>query len=429
MTTTPGSTYRVQMRAGFTFDDLSVVADYLAALGVSAVYTSPLLQAAPGSTHGYDVVDPGRASDELGGEEGRQRLVRRLRELGLGLVVDIVPNHLDVSDPVANRWWWDVLEHGRASEFAHFFDIDWDAGPLLLPMLPDEGDPLTELKIDEDELLWRDLRFPTADGTLGGSPNDVHARQHYRLVSWRLASYSLTYRRFFDVSNLAGVRVEDPEVFDATHAEVLRWVRAGEVDTSRARIAQLDEYVGLPAEHPESYRSVLRREVLEPLGIGMDAFMGPDGTAEDVQAACEAYDAALAHRAVVARLLGRVPRRAGPVRRGPARAPRPRRRRGARRRARAHRAAREHAPGRDRRRHLPRRPHALRRAICRGVLHARRPQRPVGPGAAQRGPRRPQPARGRPGVDARGRRYLSEHDPSVRVHSGWNTHGSRDGSS
>ena len=233
MTTTPGSTYRVQMRAGFTFDDLSVVADYLAALGVSAVYTSPLLQAAPGSTHGYDVVDPGRASDELGGEEGRQRLVRRLRELGLGLVVDIVPNHLDVSDPVANRWWWDVLEHGRASEFAHFFDIDWDAGPLLLPMLPDEGDPLTELKIDEDELLWRDLRFPTADGTLGGSPNDVHARQHYRLVSWRLASYSLTYRRFFDVSNLAGVRVEDPEVFDATHAEVLRWVRAGEVDGLR----------------------------------------------------------------------------------------------------------------------------------------------------------------------------------------------------
>ncbi|HWE91533.1 MAG TPA: malto-oligosyltrehalose synthase, partial [Pseudonocardiaceae bacterium] len=233
MTGRPASTYRVQLQPRFTFDDLAAVADYLAALGVGAVYASPMLEAAAGSTHGYDVVDPSRASGQLGGEPGRQRLARRLRDLGLGLVVDIVPNHVDVSDPAANRWWWDVLAHGRDSSFAHYFDIDWAAGPLLLPMLPDDGDPLAELKIDGDQLAWRELRFPIAAGTLDGGPQDVHDRQHYRLVSWRRAADSLTYRRFFDITNLAAVRVEDPEVFAAAHGEVLRWARAGDVNGLR----------------------------------------------------------------------------------------------------------------------------------------------------------------------------------------------------
>lgn len=235
--TVPESTYRVQLRPEFPFSDAAGIAGYLRDLGIGALYASPVLDAAPGSTHGYDVVDPARARPALGGESARQELSTLLKELGLGLVVDIVPNHMSVEVPKVNRWWWDVLEHGRDSEFASSFDVDWDRGPILLPVLGDD-DAVSELTVDGGELAYYDHRFPIAPGTESGTPREVHERQHYRLVGWRRGNAELTYRRFFDITNLAAVRVEDPTVFAATHGEVLRWVAAGDV-------------TGLRVDHPD----------------------------------------------------------------------------------------------------------------------------------------------------------------------------------
>ncbi len=230
----PSSTYRVQVRPGFDLTDTAALVPYLDRLGVGAVYTSPLLAAAPGSAHGYDVVDPTRANPELGGEQARLRLVAAVRAAGLGLVVDLVPNHMSVAVPAANAWWWDVLTHGPASRYASYFDVDFARGPILLPVLGDEG----ALELRDGRLAYYDHEFPVAPGTAEGTPDEVHERQHYRLVHWKRGNAELTYRRFFDVTSLAAVRVEDPAVFEATHAEVLRWVAAGEVD-------------GLRIDHPD----------------------------------------------------------------------------------------------------------------------------------------------------------------------------------
>jgi (1->4)-alpha-D-glucan 1-alpha-D-glucosylmutase len=226
----PSSTYRLQLHAGFDLDDAAGLVGYLDRLGVGAVYTSPLLAAAPGSTHGYDVVDPTRVNPELGGEPARLRLVDAVRAAGLGLVVDIVPNHMSVEVPEANPWWWDVLTHGPESRYAKYFDIDWTRRPLLLPILGDEPDP--PLSVRDGRLVYHEHEFPLAPGT------STHEEQHYRLVSWRRGNAELGYRRFFDITTLAAVRVEDPEVFRATHAEPVRWARAGEVD-------------GLRVDHPD----------------------------------------------------------------------------------------------------------------------------------------------------------------------------------
>lgn len=235
--TVPESTYRVQLRPEFTFADAAGIAGYLRDLGIGALYASPVLDAAPGSTHGYDVVDPTRARPALGGEAARQELSALLKELGLGLVVDIVPNHMSVEVPKANRYWWDVLEHGRDSEFAAYFDVDWDRGPILLPVLGDD-DAVSELSVEDGELVYYDHRFPIAPGTEGGTPQEVHERQHYRLIGWRRGNAELNYRRFFDITTLAAVRVEDPKVFAGTHGEVLRWVADGDV-------------TGLRVDHPD----------------------------------------------------------------------------------------------------------------------------------------------------------------------------------
>ncbi|MFI0793071.1 malto-oligosyltrehalose synthase [Micromonospora rubida] len=252
-----GATYRVQVRPGFDLDATAGLAGYLADLGVTHLYSAPLLTATPGSAHGYDVVDHRAVNPELGGEAGRVRLVRALRAAGLGLVVDIVPNHAGVARPAANPAWWDVLRRGRASAYARWFDIDWDRGRLLLPVLADAPDALDDLKIVDGELRYHEHRFPIADGTAegtgdgtgegtgdgtgDGTAREVHDRQHYELVSWRRGDRELTYRRFFAVSDLAGLRVEDPEVFAATHTEVLRWAAAGEVD-------------GIRVDHPDGLR-------------------------------------------------------------------------------------------------------------------------------------------------------------------------------
>ncbi|HET9257150.1 MAG TPA: malto-oligosyltrehalose synthase [Pseudonocardiaceae bacterium] len=230
----PASTYRLQLNADLTFADAAALTPYLASLGVGAVYTSPILAAMPGSRHGYDGADPTRVSEILGGETGRVALVAAVREHGLALVVDIVPNHLGVADPAANPAWWDVLRHGPSSRFATWFDIiGW---PLRLPVLADKADALADLRVEGELLRYYEHSYPLAPGTADlGDPQRVHEAQHYRLVSWRA---DVGYRRFFAVSDLAAVRVEDPEVFAATHAEILRWVAAGEVD-------------GLRVDHPD----------------------------------------------------------------------------------------------------------------------------------------------------------------------------------
>ena len=237
----PTGTYRVQVRPDFPLKATAELVDYLADLGVSHLYTAPLLTAAPGSAHGYDVVDPSRVSPELGGEDGRRQLVAALQGAGLGLVVDIVPNHVGVAVASANPAWWDVLKRGRDSPYANWFDIDWSRGRLLIPVLADDPDALSALRVGGDELHYYDKRFPIAEGTGGGTPQEVHDRQHYELVNWTRGDSELNYRRFFAIVDLAGLRVEDPQVFEATHAEILRWYREGSVQ-------------GIRVDHPDGLR-------------------------------------------------------------------------------------------------------------------------------------------------------------------------------
>jgi (1->4)-alpha-D-glucan 1-alpha-D-glucosylmutase len=234
------STYRVQVRPDFDLDRTAELAPYLSALGVTHLYSAPLLAATPGSEHGYDVVDPTRTNPELGGRPGLERLAAALRRLRLGLVVDIVPDHLGVSRPEANPAWWSVLHDGRSSPYADWFDIDWARGKLTIPVLG-SAEALDELTIAGDELHYSGHRYPIAPDTSGGSPRDVHDRQHYRLVDWRLGNSEVNYRRFVAVSDLAALRVEDEAVFHATHAEILSWVADGLVD-------------GLRVDHPDGLR-------------------------------------------------------------------------------------------------------------------------------------------------------------------------------
>ena len=265
--TPPASAYRIQLGPHLGFAGASELAGYLSDLGIGAMYTSPVLAATPGSAHGYDVVDPGTPNPELGGREGFARLAARLRAAGLGLVVDIVPNHMGIAVPEANPAWWDVLRHGRRSRYARFFDIDWDRGPVMVPVLADET-AVADLAIDGDRLAYHEHRFPIAPGTGGGTPAQVHERQHYRLVAWRRANSELNYRRFFDITTLAAVRAEDPDVFAATHATVLGWAEAGEV-------------TGLRVDHPDGLADpggYLRRlrQAVPAAWLVVEKILGPD---------------------------------------------------------------------------------------------------------------------------------------------------------
>ncbi|GAA4928153.1 malto-oligosyltrehalose synthase [Actinoplanes utahensis] len=238
----PSSTYRVQVRPDFPLKATAEIADYLADLGVSHLYSAPLLTAAPGSEHGYDVVDHSRVSPALGGAEGLSTLHQALKSANLGLVVDIVPNHAGVAVPHTNPSWWDVLRNGRESEFAGYYDIDWERGRILLPVLADSPDALDDLRVEDGELRYFDKRYPIADGTGEGTAREVHDRQHYELVNWTRGDTEINYRRFFAITDLAGLRVEDPDVFAATHAEILRWYHEG--------IAQ-----GIRVDHPDGLRN------------------------------------------------------------------------------------------------------------------------------------------------------------------------------
>jgi (1->4)-alpha-D-glucan 1-alpha-D-glucosylmutase len=258
----PRATMRLQFNSDFTFADARSVTSYLASLGISHVYASPIMTARRGSMHGYDIVDPTQISPVLGGEHEFILLIEELRRYDLGVIVDIVPNHMAIGHE--NAWWMDVLAKGRESRYAKYFDIDWNSptadlrGKILLPIL---GRPLGEV-IDAGEITlaynsergcfvirYFDHVLPIAANTLStedtatvfnpssqGGRERIHAllqRQYYRLASWRAANQEINWRRFFDINDLAGIRVEDDEVFETVHAAIFRLYAAGWIDGLR----------------------------------------------------------------------------------------------------------------------------------------------------------------------------------------------------
>jgi (1->4)-alpha-D-glucan 1-alpha-D-glucosylmutase len=328
------ATVRVQFHRDFTLDDAVPLVAYWSRLGISHLYASPLLTARAGSMHGYDVVDPTRINPELGGEPALHRLVAALRREGMGLILDIVSNHMAVGGS-SNSWWLDVLEWGRRSPYGQFFDIQWDSpdplleGQLLLPFLrSDYGEVLQAgeipLKLDAASgrfycehyehrfpisppsyaLLLRDSGLAELDELAGRfeqlrrDPDAWHRagalctelaqalkreavqaaiqsvieahdsrqpeglqrlhrlleRQYYRLASWRTAADDINWRRFFDINELGGLRVERPEVFEATHAKIFELIEQGLVDGLR-----IDHVDGLA--EPRGYCRRLRRRV------------------------------------------------------------------------------------------------------------------------------------------------------------------------
>lgn len=306
------ATYRLQFRDGMDFDRAAALVPYFAELGISHLYASPAFKARSGSTHGYDVADHREMDSVLGGEDGWDRLTAALRRHGLGLLLDIVPNHMAVS--TENPWWDDVLTWGRDSRWAGHFDIDWSAGPLLLPVLGEPyGEALAagafELRVDRARgslaFGYHDhslpLTPPSYAAVLGAAapelarqfatagPDDgaatamaaqraaladvatrrpiedavaavnadaerlhaVHEAQPWRLGHWRLAREMLPYRRFFEISDLVGVRVEDPAVFRDVHARALAMLADGTIDGLR-----IDHIDGLA--DPKGYLEGLR---------------------------------------------------------------------------------------------------------------------------------------------------------------------------
>lgn len=295
MTRRPLSTYRLQIRSGFTLDDAAAVTPYLAELGASWAYLSPLLAATPGSDHGYDVVDHSRIDESRGGAEGLQRFAAAARAQDLGILIDIVPNHVGVAVPRENPWWWDLLRLGRGSRHAVAFDVDWRFGGdrVRLPILGAEPDAVIasgDLVVDttpsadapDGTLSYFDHVLPLAPGTgeLAGDLPALLAAQHYDLRFWQDQNAALNYRRFFAVVELAGIRVELPDVFAESHEEIVRWITEGLAD-------------GLRVDHPDGLANpgayleqlsdatggayTLVEKILEP-GEALPSWWRTDGT-------------------------------------------------------------------------------------------------------------------------------------------------------
>jgi malto-oligosyltrehalose synthase len=262
---------RLQFHQGFTFADGAALLPYFVELGISHIYSSPILTARSGSMHGYDVVDPTTVNPELGGERGFRDFVAALRKADLGLIVDIVPNHMAVGGS-DNPWWTDLLRHGRSSRYADFFDVDWQTddpdlrGKVLAPFLGrpygealDAGEiQLTQTAAGEPVVRYFDSEFPVDPTTLEG-PGGLHGlleRQHYRLAWWGVAGDEINWRRFFDINGLAALRIEDPAVFEATHATLFRLYSDGLIDGFR-----VDHVDGL--SDPPGYCRRLRRRLEE----------------------------------------------------------------------------------------------------------------------------------------------------------------------
>ena len=265
----PVATYRLQLHKGFRFTDAIAQVPYLARLGVSHVYASPFLKARPGSMHGYDVIDHGKINPEIGSEDELEKFIDELRRHGMGLVLDVVPNHMGVQFG-DNPWWHDVLEKGRASPYARFFDIDWrrGRGKLLLPVLGKHyGEALDdgEIRLDRKRarIRYYDQSFPLSHKTRNAKatkdPLALHRlleKQHYRLAFWRVASDEINYRRFFEITDLAALRAEHRAVFEATHALIGKLVRRPGVDGLR-----VDHPDGLsdPVQYLERLQSLAER--------------------------------------------------------------------------------------------------------------------------------------------------------------------------
>ncbi|WP_431470206.1 malto-oligosyltrehalose synthase [Sphingosinithalassobacter sp. LHW66-3] len=299
---TPRATYRLQLHRDFGFADAEALVPYLDALGISHIYASPITMAAPGSMHGYDVADPTRISAELGGEAGFRSLVAALRARNMGIVIDIVPNHMGVAGG-NNPWWNDVLRNGRNSRHASFFDIDWRE-KLLLPILGAPIDTvLAEGQIGVVEeggepvlRVYDSHRVPIrpedhAAARVGASLRELLDRQHYRLGWWRQANDDLNWRRFFTINDLAGLRIEDSEVFEAAHALYFRLWGEGLIDglridhvdgltdpagycrQLRARIDSIPR----PADAPQGSAWIVIEKILAP-GEPLARDWGVDGT-------------------------------------------------------------------------------------------------------------------------------------------------------
>ena len=247
----PVSTYRLQLTPDFTFSDAVNVLPYLKKLGVTDIYCSPILQAAPGSMHGYDVVDHTKISESLGGRLAFQRLADAAHANGMGVVVDVVPNHMAVPTPLyLNRALWSVLRDGSDSPYVNWFDIELSSARdgLLMPVLGSRiGTVLANGEISLETMVvpgfeddgeqpvvrYYEHVFPVRAQTEALPLAELLDQQYYRLAYWRVAEDELNYRRFFDVDTLAAIRVEEPEVFDQSHALLLDLYAGGYIDGFR----------------------------------------------------------------------------------------------------------------------------------------------------------------------------------------------------
>ena len=307
------ATYRLQLNKEFTLQQATAIVPYLERLGISHLYCSPILKARPGSMHGYDVVDPTQVNPELGTIDDLNALSGALHERSMGMIVDIVPNHM--SNGPTNPYWEDMLAHGPQSRYARWFDVDWDAGErkVVLPVLDDELDVLIErdeLALDvtgkAPRLTYKSSSWPLDPATLPDELQLVHfdptavedpslflhgepghrerlrrllEAQHYRLTSWRRGPTEINYRRFFDINDLAALRQEDPDVFEETHAFALSLVADGVIDGLR-----VDHVDGLldPAGYLTRLRSAVdaRRssDSEQPFPIFVEKILSPGET-------------------------------------------------------------------------------------------------------------------------------------------------------
>lgn len=270
----PSATYRVQLRNGLDFARLGQQIGALADLGVSHLYLSPVFTAVQGSTHGYDITRPDQVDPGLGGVQGLRDLAQAAQARGLGLILDIVPNHTAFS--LENPWLWDVLRHGSNSRYAGYFDIDWAAGPLALPFLPealqlmkDAGLLVADWAAPQPVLAVADLFTLPLSGDASDDLDAVLARQHWRLMHWERERDSITHRRFFNVTGLIGMRVENRAVFDAMHATTLDLLRDGTVQGLR-----IDHIDGLA--DPAGYLARLRAAVGPDVPIWVEKILTGD---------------------------------------------------------------------------------------------------------------------------------------------------------
>ena len=299
MTAVPTSTYRVQVTPDRPLGAVVTLLDHLAALGVSHLFVSPLLTSTPGSTHGYDVIDHHSIDAELGGIDALRELHSELAARGMGLVLDIVPNHMAIPVPESlNQTLWSVLKDGPDSPRATWIDVDWKAArPLLLPVLGERIDQALDsgsIVLDRDGgpdstavLRYYDHVFPVRAGTDDLPLAELLDAQHYRLAYWGLADEELNYRRFFDVDTLVGIRVEAPGVFEETHELIASLVREGVVDGIR-----VDHPDGLA--DPRGYLSDLARAT-DDLWVVVEKILEPGESLPDDWrcAGTTGYDAAV----------------------------------------------------------------------------------------------------------------------------------------